>query len=456
MLHHSPGRSDRMLHRGVSRRAVVAGALPLGALLAACGAGAGQAGGGSAPQQPEISGRIVHWSIAMFPFTEDVGLNLANEFRARYPKVEYVPETVVGDRVQKLIAAAAADTAPDIGMSTPFQVQELGVNGISLPLEGFLKSSRVVTQKDLWPTLLYDMTYKGKQYGMPFAPDVRVMYVNKAALLSAGIDPQQPARTWDELEQHINRMYRVTAKSGKPLLGFPPFWGSGGNALWLLPFWQLGGELLSKDGEKVLIDSEPGIKALEWLKHLHEIQGGWDAINERKKEAPSSNAHFINGTMGYYFATFTERKSKEFLASPDLEFGFTPWPLPANGRHTNYGGNHTFLLTTQSKNQVTAWKFLEFLAEPNSVLKFATRYDRIPVRMDVAKSQDYQQHDPFLKLAVDEMGVRRFQIPAPGGGDIQKLHNQLSQEAVSGSRPAREVLSDYASQMQQILDKFKR
>lgn len=160
--------------------------------------------------------------------------------------------------------------------------------------------------------------------------------------------------------------------------------------------------------------------------------------------------------MGYYFATFTERKSQEFLASPDLEFGFTPWPLPPNGRHTNYGGNHTFLVTTQSKHPATAWRFLEFLAEPKSVLRFATRYDRIPVRVDVARSQDYQQNDPFLRLAVEEMGVRRFHIAAPGGGDIQALHNALSGEAVSGQRPVREVLANYGAQMQQILEKFKR
>ncbi len=84
------------------------------------------------------------------------------------------------------------------------------------------------------------------------------------------------------------------------------------------------------------------------------------------------------------------------------------------------------------------------------------RYDRIPIRLDVAKSQAYHENDPFLKLAVDEMNYRRFHIPAPGGGEIQKLHNALSVEAVLGKRPIREVLKDYSTQMQQILDKLKK
>jgi ABC-type glycerol-3-phosphate transport system substrate-binding protein len=436
-----------------TRRRLVAASTALSVLplAAACGGVLGTGGEGANPDAAR--GRIVHWSNQMFPFHEDIGAEFAKEFRAKYPNIEYVAETVLGDRFEKLVAAAAADSAPDIGMSTPFQVQELGLKGIARAHDEYLKKSRVVKQSDLWPTLIYDLVYKGKQYGMPFAPDVRVMYLNTSVLQGAGVDPNKPAQSWDELEDHTRRIYRGGADAK---LGFPPYWGSGGQALWLVPFWQLGGETISKDGEKITIDNEHGIKALEWLKKLYDIQGGWDAVADRQKQAQNSNIHFISGTMGYYFATFTERKSREFLATPTLKFTFSPWPMPKGGRRTNYGGNHTFLLTTQSKTPDTAWKFLEFLAQDDIVLRFATRYDRIPVRLDVAKGQAYQQNDPFLKLAVDEMNYRRFHIPAPGGGQILALHNQIGGEAASGKRPIREVLKDYSTQMQQILDQFKR
>jgi ABC-type glycerol-3-phosphate transport system substrate-binding protein len=290
---------------------------------------------------------------------------------------------------------------------------------------------------------------------MPFAPDVRVMYMNTSVLQGAGLDPNKPAQNWDELEEHIKRIYRPDAPGGSRL-GFPAFWGSGGNALWMMPFWQLGGEVANKDGDKITLNGEPAIKALEWLKKIYDMQGGWDAIATRMKDAQTPNTHFINGTMGYYFATFTERKSREFLGSPSLTFTFSPWPFPKGGRHTNFGGNHCFLLTTQSKAPAAAWRFMEFLAQEDNVLRFATRYDRIPIRTAVAKSQAYQQNDPFLKLAVEEMGVRRFHLGAPGGGEVLAMHNQIPADAVSGKRPIREVLADYSTRMQQALDKFKR
>jgi multiple sugar transport system substrate-binding protein len=434
---------------GLSRRRVLSGAVAAqAAMLVACAGPASTAG----TTNPEaVRGKIVHWSNAQFPFSEDVGAEFAAEFKQRYPGVEYETSLIVGDRFEKMVAAGAAGTLPDIGMSTPYQMQELGQKGIARAHDDFLKQSRVVKQADLWPSLTYDLIWKGKQYGMPFAPDVRVMYINDNVMRGAGLDPASPARDWDEVEEHVRRIYR----GGEGKLGFPPYWGSGGSALWLVPFWQLGGETIDKDGAKITIDNEHGIKALEWLKKLYDLQGGWNTAAERMQAAPTPNAHFIQGSMGYYFATFTERKSKEFLAAPSLPFHFTPWPIPKGGRRINYGGNHTFFLTTGSKTPDVAWRFLEFLAQDDVILRFTRRYDRIPVKIKVAESQAYQENDPFLKLAVEEMRVRKFHIPAPGGGEIQALHTKIGIEAASGQRPVREVLRDYSVQMQQILDRYK-
>ncbi|MGH2354951.1 MAG: extracellular solute-binding protein [Chloroflexota bacterium] len=435
----------------VSRRAVLAGAgAAVGSLLAACSIGGREGGSTSPPQQ--VSGTVVHWSIARFSFLEDIGADFAGEFRAKYPSIEYVPEVVVGNRFEKLLTAAAAGSAPDVGMSGSYQVQELAASGIARPVDEYLKQSRVVKQSDLWPALVSDMTYKGKQYGMPFGPDVRVMYANTDVLQSAGINPQRPAQSWDELEDHVKRLYRA---GDQPRMGWGPFWGSGGRNLWLVAFWQLGGESLNKDGDQVIIDNEKGLEALEWLKRIHDLQGGWQATEEARMRG-NTNQQFVNGNTGYYFATFTERKAKQFTDVPALKFGFTPWPLPRNGRRANYGGCHTFCITTQSKAPDAAWKLLEHLADEPNNLRFAVRFDRIPIRIKTAESQAYQQGDPFLKLAVEEMKYRRFVIPAPGGSEITGLTSAFIADVMSGKQSIRAGLADTSAQIQQVLDKWKR
>jgi multiple sugar transport system substrate-binding protein len=312
----------------------------------------------------------------------------------------------------------------------------------------------VVKQADLWPTHVRDMTYKSKQYGMPFGPDVRVMYAHTDTLAAAGLNSSQPAKTWDELEEHIRRLYQDDG--GKPVrVGFPPLWGTGRNNLWLVPFWQLGGETLSPDGEKITINNDKGIAALEWLKRIHEMQGGWDAL-EAARPLQAPNRHFVNGTLGYFFDAFSVRKSADFTGTPGLKFGFAPWPVPKGGRRANYGGCHSYAITTQSKAPDAAWRFLELLADEPNNLRFAQRYDRIPIRVKTAESPAYHQNDPFNRLAVEEMRERRILISAPGGGELLGLTERVATDAMSGKQSVRAVLADVQAQMQQVLDKYKR
>ncbi|MBI3973228.1 MAG: extracellular solute-binding protein [Chloroflexi bacterium] len=443
-----------LFRRTLFQRAWTMAAGGAGIVAAACG----QGGADRAPTQnpSAVRGRVVHWYVSRFPFHEDLGADFVAEFRAKHPNIEYVPELVVGNRFEKLVAAAAAGAAPDIGMAGSWQMQELAAGGIAAPVDGYLKASRVVKQADLWPTHVRDLTYKGKPYGMPFGPDVRVLYAGTEVLRSAGLDAAQPARTWDELEEHTRRVYRDEA-ANPARLGFPPFWGTGGRSLWLIPFWQLGGETLSPDGQKITINTEPGIKALEWLKKIHDMQGGWGAIEALRTQTQKRESEpLVNGVTGYYFATFSSRKEPVMLAVPDFRFGFAPWPLPKGGRRANYGGCHAFCITTQAKMPDAAWQFLEFLADEDHNLRFALRYDRIPIRVKTAQSAAYHHNDPFLKLAVEEMRYRRFQVPAPGGTEISGLHSAMVADAMSGKRSIRDALQDGELQMQQALDKWKR
>ncbi len=443
----------------VARRQMLA--LTLGAVagggaaaLTACTATGSGAGQSAAPAS--VRGRVVHWYTSQFPFDSDLGAQFVTEFRAKYPNIEYVPETIVGDRFMKLQAAAAAGSAPDIGMAGSWQMQELGAVGIALAIDSYLKASTVIRQSDLWPTHVNDVTYRGKQYAMPFGPDVRVMYAGTSVLRSVGLDSAKPARTWDELEDHVKRLYK--AEDGKPVtLGFPPFWGTGTQSLWMIPFWQLGGETLNKDGDKITINDDKGIQALEWLKKIHDLQGGYDAIEQFRTQVnvPTGTA-FVNGRTGYSFETFSSRKEAVFLSAKDLQFGFAPWPLPRGGKRANYGGCHAFCITTQSKAPEAAWRFLEFLSDEDHNLRFAIRYDRIPIRVKTAQSAAFHQNDPFLKLSVEEMTYRKFNIPAPGGTEIQTLHNAMVIDAMTGKRLVRDALADGARQMQLVLDKWKR
>ena len=50
-----------------------------------------------------------------------------------------------------------------------------------------------------YPTLMENGRTAGKTWGIPFQRSTIVMYYNKDAFRAAGLDPEQPPATWDEL-----------------------------------------------------------------------------------------------------------------------------------------------------------------------------------------------------------------------------------------------------------------
>jgi multiple sugar transport system substrate-binding protein len=437
--------------RGLTRLALVRGwAAAVGAgVLGACSIG--PAGGGrEAPT--EAAGKVTMWTRSAFRFDEDTGAEIIRDLTARNPRIQVDAQVLVEDPFQKLIAAAAGGTAPDVCHIAPQQVQELAFNNIAVPLDTFLKVSRVVKQTDLWPTLVKDMTFKGQLYGIPFGPDIALMMGAVAALRAGGVDPNKPVASWDEFEANLRRLSREEAPGKASHLGF----GSFGIQHWMVPFWQLGGETTSADGTKVTINNEFGIKAFEWLESLVRAQGGWAAVTSMNQDYVTS---WIGGRIGYWWANVAAPEQTQAFKDALLtgfQYTFGSWPIPKGGRKANYGGSHSYVITTQSKVPEASWAVLENLSSEANNLKFAIRYHRIPIRTRTAQSEAYTRNDPRFKLAVSEMEHRRFVIAAPGGAATVTLFVRIITDILSGAKSIRDGLADTERLAQQELDKWRR
>jgi multiple sugar transport system substrate-binding protein len=419
--------------------------LGVAGLLSAC-----EGAGGAKPVEAE--GRVTLWYQNQFSFATGIGGEIVKETMAQNPKLQVVPEEITGDRVEKLLVAAAAGSAPDIGQAGAWQMQELGAAGIAVPVDAYLKTSKVVKQTDIWPTLLYDLTWKNQQYGMPFGPDIALVWIQSNLVRSVGLDPNAPPQTWDQLEQHIGRIYRAEPAR----IGYHPLQGSGGaRAMFVLAYSQLGGQLLSADGTKATFNNELGLKALEWMTRVCNAQGGFDAI-----QAATSNgniaAGFANGTVGYMFESNDQQVRDVFKNAAGLQYAVAAAPIPPGGKRASMGGCHSFCITKQSKAPEGAWKLLETLSSEQNNLKFALQFNRIPIRVATAKSAAFHQNDPIKKLAGEQMEFRRWLIPAPGGTEAAALYNTLARDVVTGKVVARDALAETERQVQVVLDKWKR
>lgn len=444
------------------------------ALLAACGQAAAPADAGTpaadqpapavkATAQPTAKGRVelTYWRHVAFPLWTDFAAEY-NESQEEYTVTESgIANDDGGGVYAKYTTALAAGTPPDITHNGVGDVQQFRVTGGTIALDSYFQTSSVIKPDDLWPTLRADATLAstGEMVSLPWGPDLRVVYVHRDIFLEQGLDPENPPKTWDALEDATQRTTIVNAGETERA-GFPPFWGSGGNNLWLVPFWQLGGETTNEDLTTVTITTELAVQALEWLKKLNDMQGGFDAIGRLRETAIQSlsganNTLFAHGKAAMYYATFAERGQYFKNNHPDFTFGFTPWPVPEGGRDANIGGDHMFIISAASQNQDGAWNFIEWASQGEINLRIAKILDRVPVRPDVTNSVEFTEGDPFRELIGQQMPFRRFIPPVPGGGKAYVATASTIPDMMSGKITIQEGLEQAQATAQAALDEWK-
>jgi ABC-type glycerol-3-phosphate transport system substrate-binding protein len=330
------------------------------------------------------------------------------------------------------------------------------VDGVTILLEPYLKTSKPVQKKDIWPSLRNELELRGNMTAMPYAPATRMLYTHEENARRAGLDPDKPPARWSEMEAAVAKAFRGGAGAVEHL-AWHPFTGSGGNYLWMVPYWQLGGELLSADQTKVTLFNERAVKALTWLKKIIDMQGGWQAV-EAFRDTFSSRAGeviLMNGGHTFLYATLSERGERFNIQAPSMRYTISTYPVPDDGGVVaNYAGSPTLSIAKSSKSPDVAWLFLENLTSEENNLKFALRFDRVPIRESTTNSSAYIGDDKAKALQAQEMKKRRFVISAPGGLEMLP-HQDVVMPYMSGQLSVQDVLREKERILQEIMDRWQ-
>src|SRR6476620_12273457 len=167
----------------------------------------------------------LQWWHAMTGGNNDVIVKLANDFNASQSDYKVVPTYKGGyaDTMNAGIAAFRAGNAPHI-----MQVFEVGTatmmaaTGAVKPVHVLMKEAGEAFDPKIYlPTITgYYSTTKGEMLSMPFNSSSAVMWYNKDAFKKAGLNPDQPPKTWPEVFEAAKKLQA----SGHPTCGFSNAW----------------------------------------------------------------------------------------------------------------------------------------------------------------------------------------------------------------------------------------
>ncbi|MFF8784572.1 ABC transporter substrate-binding protein [Streptomyces sp. NPDC015125] len=242
----------------LSRRAAAATAVLFTSVLAltACGSSGGSGGSGSAFGKVEGQVTFQTWNLkANFKsYFEGV----IADFEKKYPDatVKWVDQPAEG-YPEKLSADAAGGTLPDVVNVSPDLAYPLAKAGLALDLEKTAGKYRGEYLDGAWRS--HRMPGMPGVYAFPWYLNTGPMFYNKELFAKAGLDPEKPPTSYDQLFEDAVTMARKSDRKIAMLAGTPS----------VEDFGRYGVRLMNTQGTAFTFNEPKGVELLQHYKELY-------------------------------------------------------------------------------------------------------------------------------------------------------------------------------------------
>jgi multiple sugar transport system substrate-binding protein len=409
-------------------------------------------------QEDNKKTKVIFWHS--FVATTIPALNeLVERFEKEHPDIDveaqYVP---TGDAlVQKLITAIQSQTAPDVSWIHADFLDKLIESDAIFPMEYFIKGDAGLTEEemnDFFPQLLGAFSHKNVLYALPMDATVLALVYNKDQFRAAGINPDIPPKTWNDLKVYAKKLTLDKDGDGKiDQYGFyvPAYPGSGPLSIWMVlqwsPYlWQAGGEIIDSTQSKVLFNSEAGVQALTLWKEIYdELNFSNYSFTHDMGLASGSISMIMDGPWD--LPTFRKMKN--------IDWAVASLPEGPKGKATYIAGE-SLAIFKQSKNPDATWTFVKWVTQPEIQAMFSISSGYLPVRKSVLEREEYKaflERDHAMKSFVEQITIAR-QRPT-----IEKYYvniNQFLADAIEqtliGNKAPKQALDEAAEKSNKLLN----
>ncbi|MCP4576285.1 MAG: ABC transporter substrate-binding protein, partial [Deltaproteobacteria bacterium] len=201
---------------------------------------------------------------------------LVSDFQAENPDitVKAIYSGNYSDTMTKAMTALKGGTPPNLSVILSTEIFTLMDNDAIVPFDDLVTTDQEKKWlNSFYPALMENSRTAGKTWSIPFQRSTIVMYYNKDAFRKAGLDPDAPPATWDELVE-MGKKLVVKDSSGKttqwgleiPSTGYP-YWMFGALCR------QNGEVLMNTAGTEVYFKNPGVVQALEFWKDLGQTHG---------------------------------------------------------------------------------------------------------------------------------------------------------------------------------------
>jgi len=338
---------------------------------------------------------------------------------------------------QKLSASIATGTAPDFAL---FGIEYMAP---------YVSAGSLEDISDFWDATGVDKTnflesvvnfsyVNGKLYGVPMQYNLSYLYWNKDLFQAAGLDPETPPATLDQLADFAVKL-TVPAKNQFGLalpvgVSYPQF------------LWANGGDVNDPAKGTNLLKSDANLKTLQWMQDL--------AVNKKVTPqgvtGPEADVMLQNGQVAMYMSGPWQING---LRQQKVNFGIAPIPAGSAGAFSPAGGC-SFMVPKggDPAKRAAVYDFMKFWLTDSTLKEWSLR-NGFPVWSKSLAAQPDIVNDPVLNSISKASTIgRSYNLGYPLASRIDGDAVAPMFEAVltGGSTPA-DALAAASAKLDQIL-----
>lgn len=310
---------------------------------------------------------------------------------------------------------------------------------------------------DFYPVYLESGMYDGKHYALPFQRSVLAMYYNMDHFAEAGLDANNPPKTWDKLLE-VGSKLTVRDDAGNV-----ERWGVmiANSSNWqqqslCITASENGSNIFSPDGTEVYFDTDAVKEALQF--NLDLVEAG--ASPEGVIDEGLLPSNFIEGAVSIISAS--SGNLANIRDSVDFNFGVCLMPGRGDAAGASIGGGGDMYMikcdNTTPEQYDAAWRFMRYMTDTEVQARWSVGTGYIASRVsarDTETMKNYFEEVPQASVMYDQLDSAYRQLSVFASTEIGELFTNMCTSVVLGESSIDDAVAYAQSEADYILEDYR-
>ncbi len=358
-------------------------------------------------------------------------------------QVRLIFQGLYDDMKIKLINAVKTGDLPDVSQVAIEYLDVFIDDNRIEPITDYISEDN---KNDILSQFWNGVTRQREIYAFPFNHSVQVLYYNKDAFEKAGIDPDKPPKTWEDVIKYGKKLTKDFDGDGtidqwgilvslEGVFGFTPL------------IRQVGGEFLNDDRSKALFNSEEGVRVMELVQKMayeYKIMpSNWTLFE--------GTSAFLQGKIAMGPITCAGIKFAE--DNLPWELGIAPLPYIEN-KSVLLGGAGLVIFSKSSHRRKAAMNFISWLTNKENSIRWHEKTGYLPIRKSAMESfelQSFHRLNPNYKVPVDQLSYSRPPDFTPYLPQIDQIVRYAIEDIMINRKDPQKTLNIAAEKVNNLL-----